>query len=148
MTEVKHSSLVKPTLETPFHIDFSWWRQNDQEWSVYLGSLLGPEYTETLSKIKGDEILDMVDPQTAEVTRVDVIQYFLATHFADNDDKDKGGSSLVESIFRVFLKNGNSPLSSRQLGEALERPPNTILRMLSGDRVYRGLRPILKPSDN
>jgi len=147
LAKVKHISLVKPTLETPFHIDFSWWRQNDQEWSVYLGSLLGPEYAQTLSEVKGDEILDLVDPQTAEVKRVDVIQYFLATHFADNEGDAEEGSSLVESIFRVFLKNGNSPLSSRQLGETLERPPNTILKMLSGDRVYRGLRPILQQDE-
>ena len=112
MAEVKHSSLIKPALETPFHIDFSWWRQNDQEWSVYLRSLLGSEYEGALAEIKGDEQLDWVDPQSAEVKRVDAIQFLLITHFAIDNDLLEEGSSLVESIFRVFLKNGNTPLTS------------------------------------
>ena len=147
MADVERPSLVKPTLETPFHIDFSWWRQNDREWSVYLRSMLGPQHEDTLAQIKGDEQLDWVDAQTAEVRRMDAIQYLLMAHFAENEELVEEGTSLVESIFRVFLKNGNSPLSSQQLGETLDRPPHTILRMLSGTRVYRGLRPILDQSD-
>ena len=87
-----------------------------------------------------------MDEQTAEVRRMDAIQYLLMTHFAENEELLQEGTSLVESIFRVFLKNGNSPLSSQQLGETLDRPPRTILSMLSGTRVYRGLRPILDQS--
>lgn len=142
MADAKRPNLLKPTLETPFHIDFSWWRQNDRDWSVYLRGLLGPEHEDTLAKIKGDKQVDWVDAQTAEVRSVDLIQYLLMSHFAETGELPEEGTSLVESIFRVFLKNGNSPLSSQNLGDALDRPPNTILRMLSGTRVYRGLRPI------
>lgn len=144
MAELKRNSLIKPTLDTPFHIDFSWWRQNDQEWSVFLRALLGPDHEDTVANMQWDEQLDWVDPHTAEVKRMDAIQYLLISHFAQNDDLMEEGSSLVESVFRVFLKNGNTPLSSHQLGEILERPPKTILRVLSGDRVYRGLRPIME----
>jgi hypothetical protein len=54
-----------------------------------------------------------------------------------------GQTALVEAVFRTFLANGNSPLSSQQLAERLGRPANTILVTLSGARVYRGIRPIL-----
>ena len=30
VVEDKRFSLVKPTVNTPFHIDFEWWRQNDR----------------------------------------------------------------------------------------------------------------------
>ena len=44
MTEVKRFSLVKPTLQTQFHIDFDWWSQNDNDWHVYLAIAVCPEH--------------------------------------------------------------------------------------------------------
>ena len=141
MTEAPRPSLVKPTLDTPFHIDFSWWRQNDREWRVFLRGLLGEEKEAELADVNLDERVDWVDPHTGEVSQVDVLQYLLSTYYTQQGDGE-GGTSLIESIFRSYLKNGNSPLSSRQLGEALGRPPQTILRTLAGLRVYRGIRPV------
>ena len=45
----------------------------------------------------------------------------------------------------VFLANGNQPLTAPELAEAIARPSDsdTILRTLSGSRVYKGLRPIV-----
>lgn len=135
-------SLLKPTLETPFRIDFDWWRENDREWRVYLRGLLGSEQEARLAEISGEELVDWVDPKTAEVRRVNVLQYLLMGHYASSGAAEEGGS-LVESIFRAFLANGNQPLSSEQLGEQLGRPAQTILRTLSGARVYRGIRPVV-----
>ncbi len=134
-------SLIKPTTDTPFQIDFDWWRENDREWRVYLRGLLGPEQETRLAELSGDEMVDWVDPRTAEVRRVNVLQYLLMSHYAEQKSGDETSSSLVESIFRAFLANGNKPLSSEQLGELLGRPAQTILRTLSGARVYRGIRP-------
>lgn len=134
-------SLIKPTLDTPFHIDFSWWRENDREWKVYLRGLLGPDQEEKLANLTGDELVDWVDPRTAEVKQVEALQYLLMNHFAQQGEGESEGTSLVEAIFRAFLRTGNSPMSSAQLGEKLGRPPQTILRTLAGARVYRGIRP-------
>lgn len=138
--EAPRPSLVKPTVDTPFHIDFSWWRQNDREWRVFLRGLLGEDQEAKLADVDLDERVDWVDPATGEVTQMDLLQYLLSNHYAQQDDG--AGASMVESIFRAFLKNGNSPMSAKQLGEALGRPPQTILRTLSGARVYRGIRPV------
>jgi hypothetical protein len=135
-------SLIKPTATTPFQIDFDWWRENDREWRVYLRGLLGPEQEARLSEISGEEMVDWVDPRTAEVRRVNVLQFLLMDHYASKGSGAEEGMSLVESIFRAFLANGNNPLSSEQLGELLGRPAQTILRTLSGARVYRGIRPV------
>jgi hypothetical protein len=144
MPETSRSSLVKPTLETPFHIDFDWWRQNDRDWKVYLRTLLGDEQADKLDSLTGEETFDWVDPETAEVQRLGALEYLLMRHFAAHPELFDEGVSMVEAIFRAFLQNGNQPFTAQQLGEKLERPPYTILRLLSGVRVYRGIRPILK----
>jgi hypothetical protein len=50
-------------------------------------------------------------------------------------------TSLVDSIFRVFLANNNTPLSPRELAERTGRDANTILKTLGGMRIYKGIRP-------
>ena len=140
MTEVKRYSLVKPTVNTPFHIDFEWWQQNDREWRVHLLSCLPPEYQQTFADTDNQEV-DWIDPETAEVQRVDGLQHTLINYAANNADFITARTTLVESIFRIMLANGNSPLTPSELGERLNRPPMTILRTVSGVRVYKGIRP-------
>ena len=76
MVEHKRISLVKPTLNTPYHIDFDWWKQNDQEWRVHLRSCLPPEYQQAFADADTEEV-DWVDPETAEVQKVDGLQHVL-----------------------------------------------------------------------
>jgi hypothetical protein len=145
VSEAKRLSLVKPTLETPFHIDFSWWSQHDREWKVYLRSLLSPEEQDRFRNIIEDEIfVDWVDPDTAEVHKVDGLQHILITHTAQKEGFLEEHTALIEAIFRLFLKNGNVPMPVTEIAEQLNRDPKQILRTLSGVRVYRGIRPILK----
>ena len=141
-SEAPRPSIVKPTFDTPFHIDFSWWRLNDRDWKVFLRGLLGPEQEEKLAEMTGEERVDWVDPRSGEVFQMDALQYLLSSHYTQQGESAEGGTSLIESIFRAFLKNGNNPMTARQLGEALNRPPQTILKTLSGMRVYRGIRPV------
>ncbi len=142
MTETKRFSLVKPTLDTLYHIDYDWWKQNDREWRVHMISCLSPEHQELFSKLKGNDTVDWVDPQTAEVQRVDGLQHLLITDYANRDDFITERTSLVEAIFRLFLVNGNTPLTAVDLGDRLNRPPLMILRTISGIRVYKGIRPV------
>jgi hypothetical protein len=67
-------------------------------------------------------------------------------HFAEDEELAGEGTSLVEGLFRTFLRNGNEPMNAEQLGAALDRPAITILRTLSGARVYRGIRPVAAQS--
>jgi hypothetical protein len=138
----KRRSLVKPTLSTPFKIDFEWWKNHDRDWRVYLRSFLCDEHQEMFENLNNDETIDWVDPDTAEVTQVDGLQHTLITHCAQQDDFLTNRMALVDSVFRVFLSNGNKPLNSEQLGDVLNRPASTILKTLSGFRVYKGIRPI------
>ena len=141
MAEVKRMSLVKPTLQTHYHIDFDWWSKNDRDWRVYLRSYLCPEHNEAFAGLAADEKVDWVDSQTAEVQRVDALQHVLITHCAKEEGFLTDQTALVDAIFRIFLANGNVPMTPVELAERLGRQPTTILKMLSGMRVYKGLRP-------
>lgn len=143
MAEIKRLSLVKPTIQTRFHIDFGWWRQNDRDWKVYLRSFLCPEHQKTFENVNPDELVDWVDPDTAEVQRVDGLQHILITHCVRQPSFITQQTTLVDSVFRLFLSNGNMPLTPEQMALELGRDPVTILKTLSGLRVYKGLRPCL-----
>ncbi len=141
MAEVRKFSLVKPTIQTPYHIDFDWWSQNERNWRVHLSEYLSEEHRIVLGQTGPVEYIDVIDSETAEVRQVDAIQHLLIAHYANNDRFLTESSSLVESIFRLFLANGNAPLTAADIAERLHRSPEMILKVLSGARVYRGLRP-------
>jgi hypothetical protein len=134
-------SLLKPTSKTPFHIDFEWWKQNERDWHVFLRSLLCPEHQEIFANLDEDDMVDWVDAHTAEVKQVDGVQHALMSHCALLPEFSDAHTAMVEAVFRVFLVNGNIPMSAEDLGKNLGRPKETILKTLSGARVYRGLRP-------
>lgn len=135
-------SLLKPNAQTPFHIDFAWWEQNDRDWHVYLRSLLCPEHQQTLADLQEGAMIDWIDPVTAEVKPVDGIQHALMSHCALQPDFVTEHTTMVEAVFRNFLVSGNQPMSAADLSKKLNRPAETILRTLTGPRVYRGLRPL------
>ena len=139
-TGKKKFSLVKPTITTPFHIDFDWWQQYDRDWRVYLRSYLSNEDQMAYADSE-DEMVDLVDPDTAEIHRVDALQHVLISKYASQEGFITHSTTITESIFRLLLSNGNIPMTPGELAEKLGRPPEMILRMLSGARVYKGIRP-------
>jgi len=141
MIEGKKFSLVKPTVETPFHIDFDWWMGTDNNWRVYLHDCLCSVHQAAFSNYEESGSIDWVDPETAEVQEVDGLQHVLMTHCAKQPEFVTVNTSLVDAVFRVFLADGNIPLTPKELAEKISRPADTILRTLAGPAVYKGLRP-------
>ena len=139
-------SLLKPSVNTPFHIDFEWWKQSERDWHVFLRSLLCTEHQLTFAEMEEGGMIDWIDPMTAEVKPVDGIQHALMSHCALLPEFTDVHTALVEAIFRSFLANGNVPLSAEDLSRKLNRPADTILRTIAGPRVYRGLRPYQQPA--
>lgn len=138
----KRFSLVKPTLQTPFHIDFTWWKQYDNNWRVYLMSCLCPEHQQSLENINLETQIDWIDPETAEVQQVDGLQHVLINHCAKLEGFVTNYTTLVDAVFRMLLANGNSPLTPEELAIRLNRPATTILMTLTGLQVYKGIRPV------
>jgi hypothetical protein len=139
-TTGKPSALIKPTLDTLYHIDYSWWDRSDEDLRTYLVSHLPPEQREQLDQATENHIVDFIDPDTGEVFQLTELS--LAIQQAAKDlDFINPHTSVVDSIFRVFLANGNDPQSPRSLAERIGRPASLILKTLSGGRIYKGIRP-------
>jgi hypothetical protein len=134
-------SLLKPSIKTPFHIDFDWWKKSERDWHVFLLSLLCQEHQDAFANIDEGGVVDWIDPQTAEVKLVDGVQHTLMSHCALLPGFTSERTAVVEAIFRTFLVNGNVPMSAEELGKRLGRPADIILKTIAGPRVYRGLRP-------
>lgn len=134
---------LRLTVDTKFHIDFSWWKKQNKEIRVFLRDLLCPECAKTVGASADVKMVDMVDPETAEVTRVEALWEAIRACCSLQPGYITVDTPLIESIFRVFLANGNKPLSVLELHERLDKkPPETILRMLTKGRVYLGIRPV------
>ena len=140
----KRRSLIKPKVTTPFKIDFEWWKKHDRDWRVFLRGFLCDEHKALYESTENDEIIDWVDSKTGEVTQVDGLFHILMTHCAKQEGFLNSRMALVDSVFRILLANGNRPMTPEELGENLNRPALTILRTLSGIRVYKGIRPVLE----
>ncbi len=136
-------SIIKPSLQTPYHIDFEWWKTNEMNWKVMLLSYLSPEDQKKFENNHQDIIYDIIDPITAEITRVDALQHTLISDYAKREGFISETTSLVEAVFRVFLAVGNKPMNSVEIAERLGRPANLVLQMLSGKRIYQGIRPYM-----
>lgn len=138
----KPSALIKPTLNTKFHIDYDWWDRSRDDLRTYLLSHLPQDVRDDLLQSAEDRLIDHIDPQTGEVFQLDALQ--LALRDAAQDPAFiNPQTSLVDSVFRVFIRNNNMPLSPKQLAEETRRPAATILKTLSGQRIYKGIRPYL-----
>ncbi len=137
------SRRIKPTLETKFHIDYEWWERDERELRTYLISHLAPAQRDFFMQHQETEGIDWIDPDTAEVHKIDALQRALK-EASQQEDFITPRTSLVDAVFRVFLANENTPLSPIELGERIGRPPMTILRTLAGSNVYKGLRPVIE----
>jgi hypothetical protein len=135
------NSMMKPTINTPFHIDYEWWKQNDNNWRVHLFSCLCQEHQDIFQVLENNQMIDWVDPETAEIIPVDGLQHILMTHCSKQVDFITTNSTMIDAVFRVFLSNGNSPISPLELSSQIQKPADTILKTLSGSKVYKGIKP-------
>lgn len=139
------SKIFRPSLNTQFRIDYSWWEREGNDLRVDLKSHLCAEHQAKFAEM-GDAVeIDWVDPVTAEVHRMDGVQYALTTHCSKEPGYLQQQTSMVDAVFRVFLANGNAPLSISEIAERIGRPnqANTILKTLGGVKVYKGIRPVI-----
>jgi hypothetical protein len=133
---------MKPTLDTKFHVDVDWWEKQGRDLRVYLHQHLCKDCREVYKSHLGSEQVDWIDPETAEVQPVDGLWHTLRTHCSLQSDYVTYATPLANAVFRVFLANGNTPLTPVELGAKLSRSPDMILRVLGRGRVYDGLKPV------
>jgi len=135
--------LFRPTENTPFHIDYSWFEKNGQDINVLIQKYLTPEQQAQLTNSEAEEVLDFVDEETGEVHQMTRLMYFIRAMYANDPSFINPRLPLAELAFRVFLVNGNQPLTANELAARIGRKPAEVLAQLGGRAIYNGIRPIL-----
>ncbi|HEY89442.1 MAG TPA: hypothetical protein G4N98_06890 [Thermoflexia bacterium] len=139
--DLKLMHFIKPTVDTPFHIDYSWWDKHALDINIELLAHLCPTHREVYQQQQTGAEIDWIDWVTGEVQKVAGLQYVITTHCSQEPGYITHAATLVGTIFRVFLANGNTPLTPEQLAGKIEYPAGQILRVLAGRKVRKGLRP-------
>ena len=141
MAEIEKKPVyLKITVDTPLFIDFDYWKSKEENWRTLLAGYLFEDHYEQFKEAESaDNLIDVIDPETGEISRKDVLVDCLFSHCAKQPGFVPENGPLTDSIFRVFLSRNNQPLSSAELGEILNKNPNTILKTLTS-RNYRGIR--------
>jgi len=133
---------LRPDINTKFHIDMNWWEKNHKDIRIYVRNALCGECRKDFADADLTEAVDWVDEETAEVAQVDPLWHSIRTCCSLKPGYITPDTPIIDAIFMTFLANGNKPLSIVELHAKLDkRPPETILRMLTGGTVYLGLRP-------
>lgn len=132
--------LKTSTADTLFHIDYDWWERKGLRLGVELRAHLCQEHRAVFSIDK----IDWVDEKSGEGAQVGGLRHVLQVHCSKQPDYINDNLLLVDAVFRVFLANGNTPLTCRELGSIIGRPTERVLRTLGGRRVYKGIRPVQK----
>jgi hypothetical protein len=132
----------RPTENTKFHIDYSWFEENGQDVRVLIHKCLTPEQQERVGAPGQSELYDYVDDQTGEVQRVDQALHIIRTENVDNPEFITPRTPVFEAAFRIFLLNNNQPLTPVDLSKTMKRKPSEVLAQLSGRRIINGIKPI------
>ncbi len=134
---------IIPTTDTKFRIDFNWWKEKELDFRLALRDQLCDTCRERYREQWEIEEVDWVDPDTAIVIRTDPMMHCLLKYCKDQPDFIGPHIPLTTNIFRIFLTNGNKPLSPNEMSEIITwRSPGTILRVIKGPKVYFGIRPV------
>jgi hypothetical protein len=132
----------RPTENTKFHIDYSWFEENGQDVRVLIYKALTPEQQERVGAPGQSELYDYVDEQTGEVQQVDQALHIIRTENAGDPNYITPRTPVFEAAFRIFLVNNNNPLTSVDLSAMMKRKTSEVLAQLSGRAVYNGIKPI------
>jgi hypothetical protein len=138
--KLKSVPLKRVTPDTKFYVDYSWWDESNLDLKTYLYTRLN--INQDVDMGAGMEEIDLIDPQTGEVRRVDGFQYIIQSYFNQLPPDFLSRASLVDAVFCVLLANANQPMSGRELAERVQRPIDMVIRTLGGPQIYQGIRPV------
>lgn len=138
-------TLIRPTVETPFHIDWNWFARNDIDGEQVLRDQLTPDVRQEFEQGKEIEDVDWIDPDTGEVFRVDSLREAILSECQWKPNYITESTPLITAVFRALLANNNRPTTPVELAQRLGRStPETILNVLSRGGVKYGIVPTEK----
>jgi hypothetical protein len=132
--------LHRPTVNTKFVIDLTWWDRMNRDFNLYLRSSLCSSCLVEANEEDQLKLLDFVDPETAEVRHINGLWGRLISCCSQHSEFITPSTPLKEAIFRALLASGNTPLSSVELHERIGKSdPETIMRILNTGPMSYGI---------
>jgi hypothetical protein len=132
----------RPSLDTKFQIDYDWWKAAGKDIRVAVRGQLCSDCQKRFSDHRNTEAVDWVDPETAEIVRADALLQCLRSECAKRPDYISHSTPLVTNVFRIFLRDGNQPLTPVELHQQIPwASAESLLRTLASGTVYMGIRP-------
>jgi hypothetical protein len=136
--------LLRPTIETPFHVDWGWFESNHLSAESVIRRQLCEQHQREFEGHDVEE-LDYVDSESGEVFRMDNLREATLSHCQWERDYLTHDMPLMQAILRIFLANNNQPLTPVEIVGRLERhDPEAILRLLTASGVNYGIVPARK----
>lgn len=135
--------VARPDTKTLFHIDLNWFVENGRDLREEMHALLCEECRVLYPTPTDAHLVDRVNVETAEVTRVDALWECLADHCGRLPGFIAPTTPLTTALFRALLANGNAPLTPEQLHKRVGKSnPNSILKVLMGAEIENGIVPV------
>lgn len=133
---------IKPTLETKFHIDFSWWQKGGKNLRAFLQSHACESCQEFLNN-DHPQTFDWINPVTGEVFQIDMLWHIIHTHCSQDPTFLDKRIPLTSAIFRAFIITNNMPLTAVEVHEkVMKKTPELILNTIGRRQVYKGIKPV------
>jgi hypothetical protein len=139
-------NLVRPDINTKFHVDYDWFAERGRDIRVLIQEQLCAQCRPKFADDPNRQDIDWIDPSTGEVTAVDGLTYRLRECCSQRDDYITPSTPLAAAIFRVLVADGDTPMSAAEISQRIGKSdPKTMLRILLGNemRSHYGVRPIL-----
>lgn len=134
--------LSATNMDTRFHIDYGWWEKQQGELRNYLLTHISDlQLRDQLKQTSSDKTHDFVDPETGEVFPLNALELALKRESLKEDFINQH-VSLVDNVFRVFIANGNTPLSPRELEPIVGKPASLIHKTIGGTTIYKGIHAV------
>lgn len=134
---------LRPTIDTLFHIDWSWFERNQFNAEQVIRNQLSEKVAKRFPEGTEVATLDYIDPETGEVSRVDAMREAIMAECQWEPDYISPDLPLIQNVLRIFLANNNQPLNSVQLAQRLGRMDGeSVLRLLISGIVPMGVVPL------
>ncbi len=118
------------TTKSKFYIDLKYWEERGRDFRQELYDLLCAECKQMYS-LEEHRMVDHVDPETGQVTRLDALLDCASAVCAESPDFVNPKMPLTRAIIRAFIAAGNVPQTPEQIFARIKKGnPNIILKEL------------------
>ena len=133
--------LRRPTIDTPFHIDWGWFERNNLSAQSAIYNQICETHRHEVAP-DATEPVDYIDPATGEVFPMDPMREMILSLCQWEDDYITGEMPVNQALFRLLLATNNRPITPSEMASHLKRvDANTLLRLLTSGSVSYGIVP-------